>query len=96
MRELDSLAWHIMDAMADDWESIRQIELHVTRFHGAADHHAIFKILRKLHGESFLRIMDEDGNGIDDFPDAPETAWFSMTESGRDLWDANGYKYRDE
>lgn len=96
MRELDSLTWHIMDAMADDWESIEQIEPHVRRFHGSAERHAILEILCRLHDDSFLRIMDENGNGTDDFPDGPETAWFSMTDTGRELWDSDGHKYRDE
>lgn len=96
MHAPDSLTWHIMDAMADDWESIAQIESHVIRYHGPVERNAIVETLRRLHGDSLVRIMDENGCGTDSFPDVPETAWFSMTDAGRELWDIAGPKYRDE
>jgi hypothetical protein len=85
-----------MDAMADDWESISQIEPHVRHFHGAVAQPVIFSLLRHLHEAGHLRIMDENGYQLSDFPESPETAWFSMTESGRLIWDENGSKYRNE
>jgi hypothetical protein len=96
MPDLDFLAWEIMNAMADDWESIEQIEPSVRRFHGDVGRPAIFAELRRLHEAGYVRIMDEDGYGVGDFPDSPVTAWFSMTESGRLIWDENGKKYRNE
>ena len=94
MRRLDELSWHVMDAMADDWESIVQIRPHVMRFCGATPDRRILDILREVHRFELVRIMDADGYRTDEFPEDPHEHWFSMTEVGRDLWDAEGPKYR--
>lgn len=96
MTELDSLTWHVMDAMADDWESIEQIRPHVRRYAEPASDERIFQILRQLHENELVRIMDGKGYGTRRFPTEPRDCWFSMTERGRALWDAEGIKYRDE
>jgi hypothetical protein len=40
--------------------------------------------------------MDENGYGIDEYPDAQETAWFSMTDAGRKLFEENIQYYDDD
>ena len=96
MRALDSLTWHTMDAMADDWESIEQIRPHVAQFCGVASDDRIFQALRQLHADHLVRIIEPDGAETSAFPDQPEAYWFSMTEAGRQLWDREGSRYRDE
>ena len=85
-----------MDAMADDWESIVQIRPHVQQHCGATPDDRIFQILRQLHAAGFVRIMDLDGYGTDAFPADPRESWFDMTDTGRELWDAQRSKYRNE
>jgi hypothetical protein len=96
MHTLDSLTWHVMDAMADDWESIVQIRPHVQQYCGATPDDRIFQILRQLHTNGLVRIMDLDGHGPDSFPSDPQESWFDMTDSGRLLWETESSKYRDE
>jgi hypothetical protein len=96
MTELDSLTWHVMDALADDWESIEQIRPHVHRYAEPASDEAIIQILRRLHEIGLVTIMDAEGYGVGSFPAQASDCWFSMTERGRLLWDAEGEKYRDD
>jgi hypothetical protein len=95
MQALDSLTWHVMDAMADDWESIVQIRPHVRQYCGSIPDERIFQILRQLHENQLIKIMDADGHGTSSFPDDPSECWFCMSETGEALWDAEGSKYRD-
>lgn len=93
--KLDSLTWHVMDSMADDWESIEQIRPHVFQFCGATSDEQIFHILRQLHKNGFVEIMEVGERTNKIFPTNPETAWFGMTNAGRAFWDAEGIKYCD-
>ncbi len=90
MDELDSLTWHIMDAMADDWESIEQIRPHVDRFHGQVDDSQIFEVLQDLCDSKLVEFMDGNGYGTDKFPEDARPYWFAMTERGKVLWDSEG------
>jgi hypothetical protein len=96
MNTLDSQTWLIMDAMADDWESIEQIRPHVSELNGHVSDDAISVTLRTLHDQGLIRIMDDNGNSVSDFPKDPTTCWFSITNNGRTLWDTQGVKYREE
>jgi hypothetical protein len=95
MTGLDSLTFYTLNAMADDWESIVQIEPQVTELHGPVAREAIFDVLRRLHDAGHIRAMDQNGYSTDGYPADPHTAWFSMTDSGRALFDENFAYYRD-
>ena len=97
MQSLDSLTWHVMDAMAEDWESIAQIRPHVLQYcGGVTSNERIFQILRQLHENELIKIMDEDGYGASSFPSDPSECWFCMSDTGKALWQAEGSKYEDE
>ena len=96
MESLDPLTWHVMDAMADDWESIAQIRPHVLQYCGATPDERIFQILRQLHENELIKIMDDDGYGTSSFPSDPSECWFCMSDAGEALWEAEGSRYRDE
>ncbi len=95
MPKLDSLTFYTLNAMADDWESIVQIEPQVNEFHGRATRHEIFEAIRSLHAGGYLRAMDENGYGLNGYPEEQETAWFSMTDAGRELFEENIVYYDD-
>jgi hypothetical protein len=95
MEALDELTWHVMDAMADDWESIVQIRPHVFQYCGPTSDDTIFQTLLRLHEAECIEIMDEEGQGTSVFPDDPKGCWFSMTKRGRSLWNSEGSKYRN-
>ena len=98
MRTLDATTWHIMDAMADDWESIVQIRPYVEEFCGPTPEESIFDTLRSLHADRLIEIMEvgEHSNALFPPPETRERAWFAMTDTGRSLWDLHGGAYRDE
>jgi hypothetical protein len=96
MRSLDQLTWHVMDAMADDWESIAQIRPHVHHYCGEASDEQIVAVLRELHKNNLVEIMQVPEQSGDIFRTHPEECWFGMTDAGRRLWDAEGAKYRDD
>ncbi|MBL8828209.1 MAG: hypothetical protein JNM18_14610 [Planctomycetaceae bacterium] len=81
--------------MADDWESIVQIEPQVKESHGSTTRDQIFGALRNLLAGGYLRAMDENGYGIDGYPDDQTTAWFSMTDAGRVMYEENIVYYDD-
>jgi hypothetical protein len=96
MVDLDPLVFYIMNAMADDWESINQIEPQVTRFVGPIERQDIFSVLRRLHENKFIAIRSEEGHALAGWPDCPEMGWFCMTDQGRRLWAENGHNYETE
>jgi len=92
---LDKVTWHVMDAMADDWESIAQIRPHVHQYCGVRSDEEIFAALRDLHQDELVEIMKVPEQASDTFQTHPDACWFGMTETGRKLWDSEGVKYRD-
>ncbi len=95
MLELDPLSFYIMNAMADDWESIAQIEPDVSIYHEPTKRPTIFDALRRLHDLRLLQIRDEEGNRLSGFPASADSAWFAMTERGRHVWDSNCHRFVD-
>ncbi len=96
MTTLNELEWHVMDALADDWESIVQIRPHVVRWLGPTSDERIAQCLRSLHQHDLVCIMDSEGFATSRFSTDPTECWFAMTESGRTLWDSEGVNFRDE
>lgn len=94
MRTLDSTTWHILLAMADDWESIVQIQGTLRRFGFHITDEAVFNTLRELHREGYIKIMDPDGSATDQFPDDPTEYWFYFTSAGEQLWASGEAQFR--
>jgi len=92
----DATVWHVLDAMADDWESADQIEPPLARFVGPTSRAAIFSVLRELHRRGMIRLMNSGGYAEETFPPDPEGYWFSITDLGRECWDRHGSSFRDE
>ena len=93
---MDSLKWHVMDALADDWESIAQIRPHIHQYCGPVSDEEIFHILRQLREDDLVEIMKVPGQPENVFETQREACWFGMTQTGRTLWDSEGPKYRDD
>ena len=96
---LDKFAFHAMDAMADDWESLEQIVPHLESFLGTTDHSRVARLIVELISEGLLREMEQlpyQHLTADMILQTPIEYWFSMTLAGRALWDSEGHKYRDE
>ena len=96
MRSLDALTRHIMDAMADDWESVEWIRPHVDQYVGPASDEQIIAVLRQLYSDNLVEIMKVPTQRENVLKVQPMACWFGMTQAGRNLWHAEGVKYRDE
>ena len=84
-----------MDAMADDWESIMQIRRDVNRQCGPASDEQIFAVLRELRADKLVEIMKVPGQAADILETHPESCWFGMTDSGRELWESESVKHSE-
>jgi hypothetical protein len=73
MRSLDRLTWHVMNAMADDWESIVQIRRDLHPYFDEISDEQIVSILRHLHGEKLVEIMAVPGQTSETFLTHPES-----------------------
>ena len=91
---MDSLTWYVMDALADDWESIAQIRPHVHQYCGEASNEQIFQLRRQLREDKLVEIMKVPGQAENIFETRPEACWFGMTRAGRAVWDSEGAKFR--
>ena len=93
---MDSLTYFVMNATADDWESLEQILPQVEAFHGPADFAEIAGVVKRLIDEG---LMEESRRAPIDPVSVladPIEFWFRMTQRGRIEWDAAGEKFRDE
>ncbi|HKW93888.1 MAG TPA: hypothetical protein VJX92_18490 [Methylomirabilota bacterium] len=96
MALLDSLTWHVMDATADDWESLEQILPHLRRFHGVVDPSEAAEVIVRLVRDGLMEEMRHGSVDAQAVVKEPIEYWFRMTPLGRSLWDSEGAKYRDE
>jgi len=93
---MDSLTWHVMDATADDWESLEQILPHVREFHGPVEPAAVAEIVGRLVREGLMEEMQRSVIDPEAVVADPIEFWFRMTPRGRAIWDAEGVRFRGE
>jgi hypothetical protein len=92
----DALTWYVMDATADDWESIAQVIPDVEDFLGPQDPAEIRRIILRLFEEGLFEMMPLEGLTMESLQTDFDRCWFSMTTEGRRLWDEDGIHYRTE
>jgi hypothetical protein len=96
MNNIDIISWHILNAMADDWESLEQIHPSVNRDAVPVSKEIIVAHLEDLKKNGLIQIMDnKEFNRMEILKD-PIEYWFGMTKSGRSLWDSESNKYEKE
>jgi hypothetical protein len=91
---LDSLAWHVMDATADDWESLEQILPHVRETHGPAEAVVVAESIVRLMVEGLMEEMRHATVSPQAIVCNPIDYWFRMTPRGRAIWDTDGGHWR--
>jgi hypothetical protein len=89
---LGTLTFWIMDAMADDWESLDQIQPVVDRWWQATPRIAVAEEIVRLVQSGLLEEMPHQDRGNDDLSAAsvvaePSRFWFGMTTTGRQQWE---------
>ena len=85
---LDRLSFYVLDALADDWESLEQIVPHVGRFIGVGDASHIACVVVELLSKGLLVEMKHTSLKPHMIVETPTEYWFSMTSKGRALWEA--------
>ncbi len=94
MRTLDATTWHILLAIADDWESIVQIQQTLGRFGFSVPDEVVYQTLRELHDDGSIHIMAPDGYAVARFPTDPSEYWFYWTPRGERLFCSGEAQFR--
>ena len=90
---VDLLAWHIMEATADDWESVDQIITEVEGRIGVQDPVMFHKVILELFESEFLELMPMDGITSQTLKDDPKKCWLAMSAKGRRVWHEDSIHY---
>jgi hypothetical protein len=93
---MDPLTWYVMDATADDWESLEQILPHVRACHGPIEPSALAVIIAHLIREGLMEEMQHPIIDPAVVVADPIEFWFRMTQRGRKLWDSEGTNFRHD
>ena len=92
---LDALSWEIMNATADDWESLEQIHSQVHRHLGTVTAEAIAEAVVRLFASGRFEARQADSIDLVESVDPqtllrePMEFWFRMTPQGRTIWESH-------
>ena len=90
---LDKLTFEVMNATADDWESLDQIMSPVKEFSGVSDRTSVANIIVQLITEGLFEEMKQQKVTAEMIVQSPMDFWFTMTKQGRSLWNSEAPKY---
>ena len=97
---LDKTTFWLMNATADDWESLEQIMPQVERYAGVADTSQVARLIVELVSEGLFegRRTEVLYRGVtpEMIIQDPIEYWFKMTPTGRALWSSEAHKYEDD
>ena len=94
--EINQFLWRIMDATADDWESLEQIVLHFRRWYGGAEPSELADGIAQLVSGGLMEEMDGRAFTPHDLVREPAELWFGMDLTGRRLWETETPRFEDE
>lgn len=83
---MDTISWHVLDATADDWESLTQIADHVLRFCPSVDCETVAQTIVLHQSAGMFREMNDFRPTPVQIVSNPIDYWFEMTELGRRAW----------
>jgi hypothetical protein len=92
---LDRLDWEIMNATADDWESLDQILPSVAAFCGPFNAHAVACSIARLVIEGLMEEMKHGAVEPESIVNTPIDYWFRMTSHGRELWSSEAERFAE-
>jgi len=90
---LDKPSFWLMNATADDWESLEQIMPDVKEFAGVTDSLLVARLIVELIADGLLEEMKHTPVTPQMIVQTPIEFWFAMTPAGRALWDSEAHKY---
>ena len=93
--QLGSLTFWIMDATADDWESLDQIQPVVDEWWAPTPRRVVAEEIVRLVGAGLFEEMPHQDRGDDELSAEaiiadPTRFWFGMTVEGRRHWEEEG------
>ena len=80
----------LLNATADDWESLEQIHGHVVRFSTAVAPRRVAEEIIRLIRSGHFECQPAAPSDVDAILAEPAEYWFRMTESGRAWWASEG------
>jgi hypothetical protein len=93
---LDKRSFWLMNATADDWESLEQIAPEVEKFAGITDSSEVAQLIVDLVADGLLEEMKHTRITPQMLLQTPIEFWFAMTPAGRALWDSEAHKYEHD
>jgi hypothetical protein len=93
---LDKVSYFVMNATADDWESLEQIMPQVERFAGVTDSSQVARLIVDLVAEGLLEETKHTRVTPKMIVETPIEFWFAMTPAGRALWSSEADKYEHD
>ena len=93
---IDQVTWYVLDAMADDWESLDQIVPHIERELAPVDRTEVARILLRLLGRGLIEEMGHDPVTREKLLRDSVEYWFAMTPQGRQVWETESAKHRND
>ena len=93
---LDKPSFFLMDATADDWESLEQIMPVVAEYAGVTDSSRVAGLIVELLADGLLEEMKHTPVTPQMIVQTPIEFWFAMTPAGRALWTSEAHKYEHD
>ena len=90
---LDRLGFYVMNATADDWESLEQIMSQTTEFARVTDRSQVAHQIVELLREGLLQEMKKTPVTLEMIVQTPAEYWFGMTARGRTVWQSQSQRY---
>ncbi len=82
---VDVIAWEVLNATADDWESVEQLHAAVVRSLAPVNRKAVAGVAERLVAAGLFEQRPTDA--------PPAEAWFRMTAAGRASWEQAADRY---
>jgi hypothetical protein len=82
---IDALSWEVLNATADDWESLDQLHSAVCRFDASVGREEVAGVVARLLSDGLLEQQEANAPVAE--------GWFRMTVAGRAAWEQATDRY---
>lgn len=89
----DVIRFWVMNATADDWESLEQIQLDVARSYLRIGPDAIAMEIMRLLELGLFEAMPRTPESAEQIATSPFEVWFRMTQRGRTAWESDSMRF---
>jgi hypothetical protein len=82
---IDALAWELLNATADDWESLDQLYPATRQFHPSVRREEVAEAIARLVAHGLFEKRPADAPVAE--------GWFRMTAAGRAVWEQTAERF---